>query len=269
MLKPITVIGCILIFAAFTNKRTNNLALKNDLRFANLKGSVKSCTAIDYEIDDPKFLKVFNPKIKASKTNTFYNRQGFRTKQVFIIIGKNGDIINSSSTTYDAKLKEAKLLTEQLNAHNKISWRDTSYYIDKAGRKSKIGNINQYDKNNNLVIQYLYPDDNDIYIGKKVYKKIYRYNKHNNLIEEIDFGKKGERVSKTTYRYDSRGNELLRIDSAVMRIGNSTKFNKTTNNIYTFSSTYKNFDKAGNWLQQIIIVNNERSYSTKRIIKYY
>jgi len=241
---------------------------KTDLQNERLKGKVKSCTTYNHEINSPKFLKVFNSEIKQDINTTFYNTKGYRTKMMYSIVDKNDKVIRYFSRTYDTKNRQTKSSEVHKTVYNNIGKRDSVFGVNKAGKLTLI-DVFQYDKKNNLVIAYRYINDNEIYIGKKVYKVLYKYDKFDNLIEEIDLGKKGERVSKKSYQYDSRGNILLEIDSAVMRIGNENMLTKNKNDIYTVSYTYKNFDRADNWLQQTTVVNNERSYSTTRIIKYY
>lgn len=276
MFKVVAIIGCSVILNASVNKLFNKGVLKNDLEKVNLKGHVKSCTEYYHEIDDPKFLKIFNPKIKTSKTIIFYNRDGFKTKMLNSNIDASGKVINSYSQSYNAKAGQAETSVGRhidydkfgtRIIYNKYGQRDTCYNPDKNG-KLKLALVYHYDKNHNVTSVEKHDHEN-IIIGEPVYKTLYKYDKYNNLAEEINLGIKDQRVNKTNYRYDGRGNVLLRIDSAVKRIGgeNTSKFKR--GNIYIVSYSYKNFDRAGNWLQKITVVNNERSYSTKRIIKYY
>ena len=274
MLKPVAI--AFIVFSAFVFKEPVKGVHENDLESYNLKGLVKSCTEYHHEINDTKFLKIFNPKIKQDINTTFYNREGYRTKMMNSTIDSSGKVIRFSSQNYDAKVRQAEASAGRRieydkfgprTIYNQYGQRDTCYNPDKNG-KLKLALVYHYDKNHN-VISVEKHDHENIIIGKPVYKTLYRYDKFNNLIEELDLGKKGERVSKKSYRYDSRGNVLLRIDSAVRGIGDSNKSTKPTSNIHITSYAYKFFDKAGNWLQQTTIVNNERSYSTKRKIKYY
>ncbi len=267
MLKPVAIVSAFIIWSAFVFKEPIKGVHKNDLENYNLKGRVKSCTEYHHEINDPKFLKIFNPKIKETIITTFYDRKGYRTKMIDSEIDSSGKVIRFHSHTLDLKArKENELLAARHIVYNKfkqpiVIYRyskgqmDTIYYLDKKG-KLKLRYVYHYDKNQ------------DIIIGKAVYKTLYLYDKYNNRVEEIDLDAKGRRISKKNYQYDSRGNVLLEIDSAVFRWGSNVP-KKTKSNIYTISHAYKIFDKAGNWLQQTTVDNNERSYSTKRKIKYY
>lgn len=267
MLKPVAI--AFIVFSAFVFKEPIKGVHKNDLETYTLKGRVKTCTEYHHEINDPKFLKVFNPKIKQTITTSFYNREGYRTKMMNSTIDKSDKVIYFSSYTYDdmKARQEREVLAARHIIYNSfgqasviypynIGQKDTIYYLDKKG-KLRLRYVYHYDKNQ------------DIIIGKAVYKTLCRYDKYNYRIEEIDLDAKGQRISKKNYQYDSRGNVLLEIDSAVKRIGAASIDKKAKSKIYTINYAYKNFDRAGNWLQKTTVVNNQRSYSTKRKIKYY
>ncbi len=269
-----------MVFFACADKK------ENDLQKTFLKGHVKSVREISYEAWGNADTLVQGEVIDnqgAENTYTLYNKKGYITD--IYKYDRENEIKYKWHFYYDKKQ------TKQLSAKRyeaKDFQQDSTYYLydkkirtieyvrcdEKGEIKSRI--LSEYDKKGNVIEEKMLNKDNLLEkITKFKYKKnkltegrsydsnhklliisIYSYDKNGNMESITMTDCKNQPISRGVYSYNKEGfvkTELLQ------RPGYTDLLLEY---VYTI-------DEQGNWIQRIMLSQNEAFQITKREIEYF
>lgn len=193
-------------------------------------------------------------KVKSMTKTTFHaqRKKGVITK---VAMG------NLYKTSYDSLGNGIE--RKYFNSESKLQTL-TKYQIDKTRKsnqaivfsptKSIIKTLTfRYNKNQNLIEEIGYNSKNQI-----LSKQIFQYNSKGELASEIKYGSNNKFDIKTTYTYDKSGFSM------------NTKFYQPENTmIIECKTTYSNIDQHGNWLKSIEQTNKGSLFIVERKIEYY
>lgn len=173
---------------------------------------------------------------------------------------KNNDsFIKSKEFIYDNKNN----LVEVLNYENNIVSEKIIYYYD---INNNLIRKDKFDSSNNLlgVNSYSYDlknrkiEDNSTESNGYFEGKInYLYDDFDNLIEEKWFDKNNNLKSKTVFEYDIKGRKI-----------EENHFNNKLENYWNIEYKYF-FDKKGNIIKTILLIDGKPEYIIEREIKYF
>lgn len=185
-------------------------------------------------------------------TKLNYNQKGVLVEKIKYLYNQKGELIQSLSVSQKGRLQSK---TEYIydDYGNKI---EENYYDSLFKLKDKF--IYKF-YNNKLITSSFYDYD-----GKLISKNKYKYDKFDNVIEEIEFNAQGLKSSKTSFVYDENKNITKQVNAW---IGYGR---------YIEAFTYLNQDKEKNWTKIIgksTSISNSQFESSKyiidRIISYY
>ena len=152
-----------------------------------------------------------------------------------------------------------KKVLRKLMSHRNIIEEQTYEYSGKT-TKSTLNLI--YDDSDYTVItsrdEKNRPTEEIIYFEGDVVKTTYKYNSKGLLIESCSYDSSDEPFQKETFLYDDKNNEI-----------NHTAYDIALNEISAKWDYIYKYDKYGNWIEQIQIINDNLYAIVKRDIVYY
>ncbi len=198
---------------------------------------------------------------------TKYERTGYyyNSKHQLIEV-MTFDIYGHWTWLYDYKYdsKGVRIGEQQRDQHNVLR-EDTKLTYDEKGKlivSDTKGNsaiesgklVWKYDDKNNQIEEDLYNAN-----GSTYYIKTFKYDERNNQLEEQVIEGDGSFSYKIAYKYDENNNKIW-----------SNRY-KTKDSIgsFTYTYTYENIDKAGNWLKKTTYENGMPDIMEERTIEYY
>ncbi|PKN71964.1 MAG: hypothetical protein CVU50_09245 [Candidatus Cloacimonetes bacterium HGW-Cloacimonetes-3] len=195
----------------------------------------------------------------------------------------NGLVVSGDYHTYNASgllteskeysLSDTKTHYFTYNDKQQISWKKTRDFYGKPYQSieyiyNAAGNIvreNYYDKNDKLsyYLENSYDKNSNLLDSrtmdtskKQIRRRVYKYNSHNQCIEESIYQEK-KLSSKQTKTYDEQGN-------AVSIVTFDPMYNTTTRVTRNYS-----YDTYGNWVKLEIVNNGTKSSEENRYFSYY
>ena len=195
-----------------------------------------------------------NGKVKSVTKTTFHaqRKKGVVTK---VAMG------NMYKTSYDSigngierKYFNSESKLQTLTKYQIDHTRKSNQAIVYSPTKSIIKTLTfRYDKNQNLIEEIGYNSKHQL-----VSKQIYQYNQKGEVASEIKYGANNQFDIKTSYIYDSSGFPIV------------TKFYRPENIIIIECKTsYSNIDINKNWLKSIEQTNKGSLFIVERKIEYY
>ncbi|MFI5159942.1 MAG: hypothetical protein ACHQHN_01635 [Sphingobacteriales bacterium] len=294
MIKLTQIVAlCIFCCILLAIKALDSGKYQNDLAERNLKGKVKLCIEFVYHepkindtIDTGWVYKTISSFDLKGKSQSWYLCDGapnYRTEMAMTssydkegreVDTKDslGKIISRSTYNRNAENNLIESYWSELSSkpmfkiiYNHFGRRDSMYCYNIAG--GFMGTvIYRYNKSNDMIEELRYSRN-----SKLTGKEIYYYNKTNLKISEMHYDSLGTKTGKMTYAYDDYGNMIMEIDSNNMYIGGERVFSVDPNNkdILIFKCSYGNFDNHHNWLREDMFYNNKIVKTFKRKIDYY
>jgi hypothetical protein len=193
-----------------------------------------------------------------------YDKTGRQLQSIETGNGKNVTVVtytkNNKGNLIEVRSKSSKLTLRKV--YNKQGNLDTLYTFDVVGKLNTM-KVYQYYANSKDFDELYYRQ------GDLVYTEIKKLDKSNKVVSEFHYKPNGVRESRKSYKYDMYGNITMQTDSNSFYIGGygrSWQENNEDVRVYT----YKDFDKAGNWLQRNMVDKSGKAiYTIKREITYY
>lgn len=138
-----------------------------------------------------------------------------------------------------------------------LGHKSTEHFDEKG---NKIWNTNfetkgiyEYDDKGNEILLNSYKSNGDL-----MSKLMMKYDDKGNQVEWDLFKPNGDLMSKGKIKYDDKGNEI------------EYKFFKSDGSLMmSHINRYETFDKIGNWIKKINILDDGKKYIVKREIIYY
>lgn len=253
----------LVVFSVFIFTSTSSCSDTKSIHLdeIKLKGNVKSIKETSYEAIQKDGKIVPGKRAKPSWKKDTY--RGFNRK---------GEIIEELIYNTDGSLRSICTL-KTLNKNS------VAASIFKPSGELKFRQITNYNDQGKLVEKVRFNLD-----GETLVRNLYLYNENGNRIEDLQYLNSQENPSiKTTYKYDMHGNKveeymynpegrliakwLSKYDEQNSLVEENYYYadgNLSAQEVYSYE-----FDKKGNWIQQIVVSNDVPKYIVIREIRYY
>lgn len=283
-----TVFISLILYILVGFESNGGFKYQNDVKAANLKGKVKSCSSYyypspqtgininrgwqycetrNYRTDGKieSFLYVDSVKVKQPRFGLFYSYDGEGRQLTEKDI--NGKLLDSSTykTNKQGQLEEYNY--SGITVYNKQGLLQ-AFYINTQGVRI-LQCANHYDKQEHIIESLLYGED-----GKLTETIKYKMDALGRKITEETYDPQNTLTLKISYIYDNHNNVIIQKDSSATDaryVGGFVAHEDLTpdGKITQTVSRYKFYDKHGNWLLWDILYKGKVVKTVKRQITYY
>lgn len=241
---------------------------KTDLQKENLRGNVLSVREIAYEVTYNEQGQMVNGEIEdntALNSLIIFNKQGYITENIFYDI-ENKEESRVKITHFTTQGARQEAVWEEKGG---VSTKATFQYDEKGNLSEEIlhhkeGNHHskyKYDEKGNLIkINFTIKSLESDFI----FEYLFKYNKKNQVIEEISYNKDKQMISKILKKYNKQGDYIKKTE--LFPDENSKKKEKLSKVTHSYQYTY---DKNGNWIKKIEYQGKEPIQIYEREIKYF
>ena len=236
--------------------------ISNERVNLKLKGKVKSIKETSFEaVEKGETIETGKRSKPSWKKDTYraFKRNGELTEE--IVYSSNGDMrsfSNFKSNTHENNIKESIFNSKGDMTFIQVwNLNDQGKLVEKLRFNVKgetlIRILYKYDKEGNLIEDSQYFDSSK----EPRIKYNYVYDSKGNKVEEYMYNPMNELIAKWKSKYNE--DDIL-VEEQYYYSDGSVADKET----YTYE-----FDKKGNWVQQIIVANGTPKYVVQRDIKYY
>ena len=235
-----------------TYNRIGNLIEENKLSLVS--GEIKSQNIYLYNSNEKLigYKEVFPNDSIGDRKIYQYDKKGNLLEE--ISLEKDSSII--SKIIYEYNEKGQKKNVSMYVKNNLFSKTIYNYSVNGYTEETTLFSVKKIRKyvNNLIEEQFTYGNKNNL-----LEKRTYKYNSSRKLLEEKTYSSLGKLVHIYNYEYDNKDNQIL------------FEHHKDDKLITRWKYQYTKFDKYGNWLQRIDLLDLDNGYwyIEERQIKYY